>query len=90
MGWSCARIAARYGLFEDRAQGVLDVWKWEVATAKPGYLQHIPVRSNTTIAGIVTCHGHRNEDPAPAELKPGSAKLARTDWFRLLRAFEPQ
>ena len=40
MGWSCANIAARYGLVQDQVRGVLNAWKWRAANA--GYLQHIP------------------------------------------------
>ena len=40
MGWSCAQIAARYGLVQDRVRAVLGAWKWQAANA--GYIQHIP------------------------------------------------
>jgi hypothetical protein len=40
MGWSCARIATRYGLTQERVRDVLRAWKRRAANA--GYLQHIP------------------------------------------------
>jgi hypothetical protein len=52
MGWSCAKIAARYGLLEGRVRGVLDVWKWRAANA--GYLQHIPSAEVITTPSQIT------------------------------------
>lgn len=40
MGWSCAQIAARYGLLQDRVRVDLVAWKRQAANA--GYIQHIP------------------------------------------------
>jgi hypothetical protein len=44
MGWSCARIAARYGLAYDQVRHILNEWKWRAANA--GYIQHIPCADN--------------------------------------------
>jgi hypothetical protein len=41
MGWSCATIAARYGLARHQVLRILNAWKWRAANA--GYIQHIPV-----------------------------------------------
>jgi hypothetical protein len=41
MGWSCATIAARYGLARHQVLHFLKAWKWRAANA--GYIQHIPV-----------------------------------------------
>jgi hypothetical protein len=41
IGWSCASIAARYGLARHQVLRVLNAWKWRAANA--GYIQHIPV-----------------------------------------------
>jgi hypothetical protein len=41
MGWSCATIAARYGLARHQVLHVLNAWKARAANA--GYIQHIPV-----------------------------------------------
>jgi len=39
MGWSCANIAARYGLTRGQVRAILHAWKGRAAST--GYLQHI-------------------------------------------------
>jgi hypothetical protein len=40
LGWSSAKIAARYGLLQQQVQRILKAWKRRAARA--GYIQHIP------------------------------------------------
>jgi hypothetical protein len=72
MGWSCARIAARYGLARHQVRGLLHVWKSRAANT--GYLQHIP--SADTILRMETLasslhheyvHEYVNEHPGQTE-----------------------
>lgn len=50
MGWSCADIAARYDLLQDRVRGVLNGWKCRAA--KAGYIQHIWPADGCAVAAL--------------------------------------
>ena len=69
MGWNCAKIAARYGLVQDRVRSVLTAWKCRAANA--GYLQHIPpaevIRPEMLASSVP--HDYGDEHPCPAELR---------------------
>jgi len=58
MGWSCAKIATRYGLAQDRVRSVLNAWRCRAANA--GYLQHIPPAEVTTQLETLASSIHQN------------------------------
>jgi hypothetical protein len=66
MGWSCARIAARYGLDQDRVRGILNTWKWRAANA--GYLEHVPGADLMTQLAMLASSVHPDcvDQQAPA------------------------
>jgi len=72
MGWSCARIAARYQLRESLVRGVLDLWKSRAASA--GYLQHIPSADAMRHLEMLALSVDRDS----SEVSPGPGKFRST------------
>lgn len=70
LGWSCDRIALRYGFVRQRAQQVLHTWSRRAV--ETGYLQHIPplevFASAVAIQRRKTVPAHAR--PVPAFLPP--------------------
>lgn len=80
MGWSCSRIAGRYGLTQDQVRGVLCGWRRHAANA--GYLQHIPsievMRPLEMLALLVPDDSHE-KPPGPGELDSSAGSVADQD-----------
>jgi len=77
MGWSCARIATRYGLVQQHVRGVLLAWKCRAVST--GYLQHIPpaeVMQRLEMLASSLQHEYVKEHPVPGELRSATLSAA--------------
>jgi len=77
MGWSCASIAARYGLVRQQVRDVLSSWKQRAANT--GYLQHIPSEEVIGTSAPAYTPVRDPEAPPDAPLRAIQGEIRKTE-----------